>query len=160
MAWKFYRYYWSSTGGYAVVPSNQWEWRRNAWTPMVANTAVDVSDAEGNVFIQYDCNSTDMARAVPGGTTEAINNASNIDINIRGAAVNMATTSEIGGRFDASGSSGNYYHSETAISTSGRGISSFSLTNAPPVIKLDADFNASGSSGHLTVFLSYKMNLS
>jgi hypothetical protein len=154
--WKFYRFYTTSTGGYSIPPTLSWEWRNARWNLRVpADEPLDLSDADGSIFVQYDTSSTDMAITDrPGGST-VLNIASNVDINISAAALNQSTTAAMGQRFEGGSSGLGFFHSENAISSAV--IGSFALTNAPPHVKIRTDFNASGSSGHITAFVSFKV---
>ena len=151
--WHHHRYWFNSTGGQNKAPVMQFAWRGGEWYRVAEDTAVNVSDADGNIYVQYDTSTTSHVKDVTTNSTNQ-NNATQIDINIAGASLFTASSTSVRGSDFDGASSGGFFHSVNDISSNI--ISSFALTNAPPILKLRADFNASGTSGNLTVFLSYK----
>lgn len=148
--WKKFRFDFNSSSSATQTnqaPTASWEWdygldTDDKWRRRGrANAPIDLTDASGNIFLQIDTATTSLGQ----------NAVTSNDINIKGAAVNDASTSVFGGRFDSS-STASYFTSVQAVGDTV--IKSVGLTNVPPSIRLSWDKNTTAI-GFVTAVVSF-----
>ena len=139
-----YRFDFNSSGLF-VAPSASYEWDYTSsdWGLRgIVDAPISVSDAKTTLYVQVDSSTTNLGD----------NGSTDMDIYLISAPVEMATTGQLGGRFDST--TGAYYE------YTGHGddvLASFGVTDAPPKFKLRLD-NNSGSTARASVFVTFNVN--